>query len=176
MFMHLILVHVGASVPNISLHWKGQSITDSLWSTTWQNTRHTKYLEVQCLCPQFKPDRIMIDFKLATLNTADTVFPRATRTGCLFHLGQSLYWSICHLRYKVRYDEDAAFQHQINILDVSVFLPADLVGWVTGRYSQLFWTNLHWCTDTKWKNEGTENSDTVLEGTRNGRGWYSQNK
>ena len=73
-------------------------------------------------CPDLQPDTIMREFKLATLNAAETVFPRATRSGCLFHLGHSVDLNIRNLGYKVRYDEDAAFQHQINKLYGLAFL------------------------------------------------------
>ena len=68
--------------------------------------------EVQCLCPELQADTIMTDFELVTLNSAETVYPRAARSGCLFDLGQCLREHL-QFGYKVRYNEDAAFQHKI---------------------------------------------------------------
>jgi len=78
---------------------------------------------IKNLYPELQSDTIMTDFELATLNAAESVFPRATRSGCLFHFGQSAYWNIRNLGCKVRYDEDAVFQHQINKLNALGFIP-----------------------------------------------------
>jgi len=53
---------------------------------------------------QFQPARIMSDFELSIINACCTVFPSATISGCLFHLGQNVLKRVVDEGLKTSYE------------------------------------------------------------------------
>ena len=71
------------------------------------------------------PLTVMSDFEKAAINSIQTVFPRATQTGCFFHFCQSLYRKVVDLGLREKYHNDHNFNIAIRSISALAFLPAD---------------------------------------------------
>nr|XP_033798636.1 uncharacterized protein LOC117359609 [Geotrypetes seraphini] len=71
------------------------------------------------------PLTILMDFERASLQAARTVFPNATVSGCLFHLGQSLWRRIQHEGLTASYRDEERVRMFTKMLLALSFVPVD---------------------------------------------------
>jgi hypothetical protein len=69
------------------------------------------------------PATIMADFERASLNACAAVFPAARLTGCLFHLGQSLWRRVQEEQLTATYRDDEDFRLNVKMLLALSFVP-----------------------------------------------------
>uniref|UniRef100_A0A914I6Q8 MULE transposase domain-containing protein n=2 Tax=Globodera rostochiensis TaxID=31243 RepID=A0A914I6Q8_GLORO len=74
------------------------------------------------------PLRIMSDFEAGAVNAAGNVFPNSTRTGCLFHFGQSVWRRIQRLpNLLTRYRDDEYVRTSMRSMQALAFVPPQFV-------------------------------------------------
>ena len=71
------------------------------------------------------PRFVMLDFELSAVNAIRHQFPTARVTGCLFHLGQSIYRRVQREGLAGTYKNDAEFQMSVKHLMSLAWLPQD---------------------------------------------------
>jgi hypothetical protein len=76
----------------------------------------------------WSPARILSDFEAPALAAAQHCFPNATRTGCLFHLGQSIYRRIQRNPIlRVPYENGGEPKWKLKSLQALAFVPLESV-------------------------------------------------
>ena len=94
------------------------------------NKRQSLYQELFQLLGEFmgrgnSPTTITMDFELAAINAARSVFPDALLHGCYFHFRQSLYRKIQTLGLQQKYASDLEFSHNMKKYASLAFVPPD---------------------------------------------------
>ncbi|KAG8231060.1 hypothetical protein J437_LFUL010685, partial [Ladona fulva] len=77
------------------------------------------------LRPALSPDKVMTDFERAHMNRLMSLFPNASLSCCLFHLGQSIYRKVMELGFKERYNTDVHFSLKVRCIIALAFLPIE---------------------------------------------------
>lgn len=74
---------------------------------------------------EFSPQRIVLDFEIATMRAIQEVMPYSEIGGCLFHWGQTVWRKIAELGLKRRYQTNVEIQRSVHIIQALPFLPLD---------------------------------------------------
>ena len=81
--------------------------------------------EIKQLIPQAAPDKILVDFERAAINSFSAAFPNAIITGCYFHLCQSVTRKVNEVGLKVEYENNDEVRGFIRCLPALAFVPVD---------------------------------------------------
>lgn len=73
--------------------------------------------------PQWRPLYAMGDFEIASHRAFSSVFPEANITGCLFHLGQSVYRNAIERHLQTEYERNENVRKYIKYLVALAFVP-----------------------------------------------------
>lgn len=77
---------------------------------------------------RLRPERIVMDLKMALITASETEFQRATISGCYFHFCQSLWRKVQQLGLAGKYRQRRHLRKRIRQLMAIGYLPAPLVG------------------------------------------------
>ncbi|CAF1294685.1 unnamed protein product [Didymodactylos carnosus] len=83
--------------------------------------------EIIEFAPNWHPQKIMMDFEKALINTFGSSFPSAELSGCYFHLQQSILRSLQTHGLKQQYETDLTFSDNIHKIPALAFLEPDSV-------------------------------------------------
>ncbi|KAK4872354.1 hypothetical protein RN001_014383 [Aquatica leii] len=75
-------------------------------------------VELKRLQPVLRPTQLMTDFEQAALSAFNMEFPGITKTGCFFHLQQSVWRKVQSVGLKCRYESDREFARWIKMIPV----------------------------------------------------------
>ncbi|XP_066947100.1 uncharacterized protein [Macrobrachium rosenbergii] len=75
------------------------------------------------LVQNHEPDRIVVDFEKAVINSLKAVFQETEVSCCLFHLSQNVYKHTVQAGYKERYHQDDEFSLKVRCFPALAFLP-----------------------------------------------------
>lgn len=81
--------------------------------------------ELQRLIPRASPNKVLVDFERAAMNTFAAAYPNAVVTGCYFHLCQSVVRKVNEVGLKVVYENDNAVREYIRCLPALAFVPVE---------------------------------------------------
>lgn len=89
---------------------------------------YVKFLqESKRLQPALQPTLLMTDFELAAIQAFELEFPGILKTGCFFHLSQSVWRKVQTEGLKARYENDHEFAPWIRMIPALAFIPVDNV-------------------------------------------------
>lgn len=91
------------------------------------STYNTIFQQIKTDQPTYQPKQINLDFELAAINAAKSVFEGADVQGCLFHLKQSVVRNLASNGLKERYEKDLRFAKEIREMISVAFLPEEKV-------------------------------------------------
>lgn len=74
-----------------------------------------------------KPERVMFDFELATINAIQKYFPQVDVKGCFFHLTKKFWKKIQNVGLKNMYGTDTEFAVHLRMLAALAFVPVNKV-------------------------------------------------
>ncbi|XP_073406402.1 uncharacterized protein [Dendrobates tinctorius] len=107
------VVHSGLVVPVVYT-----LLTDKSRSTYQRLLQELKNLQ-----PGLQPDNLMLDFELAAIQAFESEFPNLVKTGCFFHLSQSVWRKVQNEGLKMQYQGDHEFARWICMIPALAFLP-----------------------------------------------------
>ena len=76
---------------------------------------------------EHNPDDTMIDFKIASINTAAANFPGIEMRGCFYHLSTNFWKRIQQSGQQGRYTNEDDFANILRVIPALVFVPPDNV-------------------------------------------------
>ncbi|CAJ0959347.1 unnamed protein product [Ranitomeya imitator] len=107
------VVHSGLVVP----------LVYTLLTDKSRSTYQRLLQELEKLQPGLQPDNLMLDFELAAIQAFESEFPNLVKTGCFFHLSQSVWRKVQNEGLKMQYQGDHEFAHWIRMIPALAFLP-----------------------------------------------------
>ncbi|XP_073417134.1 uncharacterized protein [Dendrobates tinctorius] len=107
------VVHSGLVVPVVYT-----LLTDKSRSTYQRLLQELKNLQ-----PGLQPDNLMLDCELAAIQAFESEFPNLVKTGCFFHLSQSVWRKVQNEGLKMQYQGDHEFARWIRMIPALAFLP-----------------------------------------------------
>ncbi|KAB0805089.1 hypothetical protein PPYR_02059 [Photinus pyralis] len=120
LFQQLYTIHVvhgGLVIPAL------YALLPNKTKATYQRMlQHIKVLQ-----PGLQPRRLMTDFEQAAIQAFDEEFPNIEKTGCFFHLSQSVWRKVQNEGLTARYQNDHEFSRWIRMIPSLAFLPPDRV-------------------------------------------------
>ncbi|XP_055912327.1 uncharacterized protein LOC129946231 [Eupeodes corollae] len=81
---------------------------------------------LKCACElniSLNPERIISDFEMAIIRSAQTFFPNTQTNGCLFHFGQIIWRKVQNLSFQVKYGQNENFAMEIRMIKALAFVP-----------------------------------------------------
>ncbi|KAB0803048.1 hypothetical protein PPYR_00018 [Photinus pyralis] len=79
--------------------------------------------QLKRLQPGLQPTQLMTDFELAAMQAFELEFPGILKTGCFFHLSQSVWRKVQSEGPKARYENDHEFARWIRMIPALAFVP-----------------------------------------------------
>lgn len=73
---------------------------------------------------ELEPEHILLDFEIAEINAVKRFFPGTNLHGCFFHLNQSFFRKLTHLKLKSIYSKDFTIQLAYKKVVALAFLPS----------------------------------------------------
>ncbi|XP_073400393.1 uncharacterized protein [Dendrobates tinctorius] len=107
------VVHSGLVVPVVYT-----LLTDKSRSTYQRLLQELKNLQ-----PGLQPHNLMLDCELAAIQAFESEFPNLVKTGCSFHLKQSVWRKVQNEGLKMQYQGDHEFARWIHMIPALAFLP-----------------------------------------------------
>ena len=100
------------------------------------------------------PNRYLVDFELAAINSVRRFFPNCEVSCCYFHLNQSLVRKVGQLGLKRRFDEDMDFKLLVKSLTALSFVPVVDIDRIFNRLVEV-WPDDERCADLLGYFDGT---------------------
>ncbi|XP_068234088.1 uncharacterized protein [Palaemon carinicauda] len=99
-----------------------------------KTTYERLFSQLKILQPLLNPSELMVDFEIAIQRAFTSIFPNCSIVGCLFNLGQSLYWKITDLGLREKYNTESDFFLKVRCFSALAFIP---VAGVEEAYEEL---------------------------------------
>lgn len=90
-------------------------------STATYNTIFSKLKEAE---PLLNPRHIMVDFEMAAINAAESIFTQSTIKGCYFHFCQSIYRHVQEYGMQTSYSSNINVAQHIRYIAALAFVPS----------------------------------------------------
>lgn len=79
--------------------------------------------QLKIMQPGLQPNNLMLDFELAAIQAFENEFPNLEKTGCFFHLSQSVWRKVQNEGLKVQYQGDHEFARWVRMIPALAFVP-----------------------------------------------------
>ncbi|XP_034934842.1 uncharacterized protein [Chelonus insularis] len=118
--------HIFAQLYSIHGYVKEKSIPlVYILSPDKSKSTYTKFLTVlRANLPNFSPQRIIVDFEEAFIQSFKTIYPNVKISGCNFHFNQCVWRHIQSCGLQKLYNNDIIFATNIHLLTALAFIPS----------------------------------------------------